>query len=405
MLGFVDTAVIGHLPSPAYLAGAALGSLLITLLFWLLGFLRMSTTALVAQAFGKRDLLQQVSVIAQGLTWIAILSVLIIGFQSQIFQLLLFLIDKVQMEAALTIARQYFDIRIWITPFALTSLVLTGFLIGRGETKVVLYGVLACNLINLLADLLFVPVLGYGIEGVAYASVLAEGSLFFYYLKKVSLKINGLSLFRWSLFKLEKSLFSLNRDIFLRSFLLQLCLSFMTIYATRFGPIEVAVNAILLQFFLFISFSLDGIAFSLESLVGQTQGNKQTKKLKIYIRTGLILSSLFALIYSLLYMLLSPAIVSMLTNIEVIKLAMSSYTPWVILFPLVSYLSFIMDGIYIGLAWSKAMLATMLFAAIVFFSVVLLTMALNNHGLWLAFCCFMFARGLSQAWFLKKSLY
>lgn len=49
LLGLVDTAVIGHLDSPIYLGGVAIGATATSFLFMLLLFLRMSTTGLTAR--------------------------------------------------------------------------------------------------------------------------------------------------------------------------------------------------------------------------------------------------------------------------------------------------------------------------------------------------------------------
>ncbi|NVK24910.1 MAG: MATE family efflux transporter [Gammaproteobacteria bacterium] len=400
LLGFVDTAVVGHLAHPGFLAGTALGSLLVTVMFWLLGFLRMSTTGLVAQASDDEG--QQAYVIGQGLLWSCLLAVLILTFQSSLFSGLLLLVDQSNLDTALVSAEQYFSIRVWIAPLALMNIVFAGFYIGRGLTKFVLYGVLLSNSINLVLDILFVPVWGLGVSGVAYATVAAEVGLFVYYGLGISRFLNIKQCVARFSFMPDLQMVKLNTSLFFRSFLLQLCISFLTIYATRFGEVSVAINAILMQFFLFISFSLDGVAFALESLVGKAKGRNNINKLRLYIRTGVIMASGFAVFYIVFYWLLNAQIVALLTDLEQIKSQMDDYVIWIILFPLVSYISFVMDGIFVGLAWSRQMLTSMFIAACVFFMVFMLSKGLLNHGLWLAFSCFMFARGISQTYILVR---
>ena len=400
LLGFVDTAVIGHLSHPGYLAGTALGSLIVTVIFWLLGFLRMSTTGQVAQATNDP---QRLAVILQGVVWALLLSSLILIFQQQIFSSVLFLVPQNDMSVALTSAEQYFAIRIWAAPITLVNLVLAGFYIGRGQTKFMLVGVLLTNFVNLVLDILFVPVLNLGVEGVAYASLIAESVLLIFYLKGMSKYRTGF-ISAINKFKFDMQLLTLNLSLFLRSFLLQLCLSFLTIYATRYGEVVVAANAIIMQFFLFISFSLDGIAFALESLVGKSVGLKQNKKVRLFIRTGLVLSSSFALFYTLIYLLFHQSIFDLLTGLDSIKQILNDHVFWILLFPLVSYISFIMDGIFVGLTWSHKMLKSMFIAAVSFFTVFYLALEYNNHGLWLAFCCFMLMRGMAQFWILNRGL-
>lgn len=402
LLGFVDTAVIGHLPDAGYLAGVALGSLVVTVTFWLLGFLRMSTTGLIAQA--STDKQQQQNIVLQGITWVLLLSIVILSCQSQLFGLVSQLVQSSDMALAKQSAHEYFDIRIWVTPFALANLVFTGYLIGQGNTKLVLHAVIAANLLNLFADILFVPILGWQVSGVAYASVLAELLLFVIYAKAVFKQLGFNTLLNWRPSNIEVAMLKLNTSLFARSFLLQLCLSFMTLYAIRYGDVAVAANAILMQFFLFISFAMDGVAFALESMVGKAYGKQQQTRLRHYVTTGLILATGLAIAYCLAYLVLNQPIISLLSSVAEIQSLLLDYQLWIVLFPLVSYLSFIMDGVFVGLAWSKKMLSSMFAAALVFFASFLLTTDMGNQGLWLAFCLFMFTRGSVQLWQYKVKI-
>ena len=403
LLGFVDTAVIGHLPNSNFLAGTALGSLLITVLFWLLGFLRMSTTGLVAQTAGRGDRLESNRYLAQGIGIALLLAFVILMLQGYLFALLPYLTGHdAQVQMSLEYARMYFDIRIWITPVSLCNLVLTGYLIGQGQTKRVLTAVIVCNLVNLFADILFVPVMGLGVEGVAYATVLAELTQFVL-LAMVIVPQAQISKWQKSWFTHNlRQAFKLNSTLFFRSALLQLCLSFMTLYASNYGAQAIAINAILMQFFLFISFAMDGIAFALESIVGNYYGASQTWKAKLNIRRGFVMAFKFSLVYSLVYVFCYDWIVMLLTDISDLRVALQQYWLVVICLPLVSFASFIYDGIFVGLAWVKQMRNSMLHAAVVYFLAVWLTLSLNNLGLWMAFLSFMLARGASQYFYLKK---
>lgn len=407
LLGFVDTAVIGHLDSSDYLSGVALGSLVITISFWLLGFLRMSTTALASQAHGRNNQQQLIQVIHQGGVLALGLAAFILAVQAWLFELMLLLVESTeQMTASLYYAKQYFDIRIWIAPISLLNLVLTGYLIGIGRTKQVLMAVVVCNIVNVVGDILFVPLLNWDVAGVAYASILAELSQFAILLK-----------FSWSLLKRIRpfdttqyrgmwALMAMNRVLFVRSALLQFCISFMTIYASRFGPNAVAVNAILMQFFLFLSFALDGIAFAIESLVGQQFGRQQSQKLRLFIIKGLRFGFAFACLYSLIYVMFAEPIFRLMTDIESLVTALSSYYPIVILLPLGSFMCFILDGVFVGLGWAKEMRNSMFIATVAFVAAALVNRYWGgeNVGLWLCFWLFLLMRGVSQWWMLKPKL-
>lgn len=202
------------------------------------------------------------------------------------------------------------------------------------------------------------------------------------------------------------ALMAMNRVLFVRSALLQFCISFMTIYASRFGPSAVAVNAILMQFFLFLSFALDGIAFAIESLVGQQFGRQQSQKLRLFIIKGLRFGFAFACLYSLIYVMFAEPIFRLMTDIESLVTALSSYYPIVILLPLGSFMCFILDGVFVGLGWAKEMRNSMFIATVAFVAAALVNRYWGgeNVGLWLCFWLFLLMRGVSQWWMLKPKL-
>ncbi len=409
MLGFVDTAVIGHLPDSHFLAGTALASLFISVIFWLLGFLRMSTTGLVAKARGEKSPVLAVTHLYQALLLSFILALLLILLQSPLFSLLQWLSsDDLSMQATYEAAKTYFDIRIWAAPFVLANMALTGFLIGSGKTKWVLKALIVCNLVNLFADILFVPVLSLGVAGVAYASILAEIVQLAMILYLILPELKLVLLKKQAILKGWLKLLQMNGNLFARSALLQACLSFMTIYATQFGSQTVAINSLLMQFFLFISFSLDGVAFALESLVGNSLGQKKQKRLVAYIVQGIKIGLCFALAYTVFYFMTVDLIIWMLTDIDSLKLALADYHIWIVIMPMSCFLSFLFDGVFVGLGWDKKMRNSMLIAALVFFSVILIfsqyESIFSNHVLWGAFTSFMLARGVSQGVMLRRSL-
>lgn len=406
LLGFVDTAVVGHLPDASYLAGTALGSLLITVLFWLMGFLRMSTTGLVAQAEGRNDKVASANTLIQGIALALALGCSIVLFQDVLFGLLnLAITTEVDVSASLKHAELYFSTRVWIAPISLINLVLLGYAIGIGRTKVVLQVVLIGNLVNLAADILFVPVLGFGVAGVAMASVIAEICQFvaLIWLLQIHKLIERVD-FKQGDAKLS-ALISMNSTLFLRSALLQSVISFMAIHSSRYGDDAIALNAILMQFFLFISFAMDGIAFGLESLVGKAYGGNKLKQTRLYIQRGGRLALRFALLYTALYLCFAFSIVSLLTDIPSLLVRFESFYWLVVVLPLLSFLSFIFDGVFVALAWVKQMCVSMAIAACVFGVCVVVsvyTFSGTQLQLWGCFVVFLCTRWMVQGWMLKR---
>ena len=154
LLGLVDTAVIGHLSDAYYLGGVALGSTIITLIIWLLGFLRMATTGLVAQAYGANDTASQLKLLVQGAMLATGLGIAVILLQLPILNLALGL-SEASMEVE-RYCREYFQVRVWSTPFALLNLVMLGWLLGRQQPKAAMWQLILANLANIILDVLFV---------------------------------------------------------------------------------------------------------------------------------------------------------------------------------------------------------------------------------------------------------
>jgi len=395
LLGMVDTAVIGHLEHAYYLGGIAVGSMIISIIFWLAGFLRMSTTGVVAQSLGANEGEQawryffHSMMIAMGLALVLLL--LKTPMLSGIFMLL----DA--SDEVVSYAQVYFDIRIYSAPAALANLVFLGFFVAKQQIKWVVYQLFTVNVINIALDLLFVLGFEWGVGGAAMASVIADycGLLLLTLVLYPQLKRLD-----WRHLILPQShlfsrLFNLNRDIFIRSLALQLCLAFVTVKGAEMGDVMVAANAILLNLFMFASYGLDGFAYAAESLVGEAKGKKDSERLHQVVLSSGFFSAVVGLLFALVLVLVGQYWVEFLTDIEPVQQAASVYLPWLIAICGIGWLTFLMDGIYIGLTRTKVMRNSMILAAMVFFSVWLVAQDLNNHGLWLAFLCFMSTRGLS----------
>ncbi|MBQ4863824.1 MATE family efflux transporter DinF [Pseudoalteromonas sp. MMG013] len=404
LLGLVDTAVIGHLSSAHYLAGIALGSGSIAILFWLASFLRMSTTGVIAQAFGAKDFVRVKQLLLSSLFLSLIFSVTLIAL-SPVLMSLIEALSGTSPQVMLQ-ANSYFSIRIMSAPAALSNLVLLGLMLGMHYGKGPFYLVLFTNIVNIVLDVVFVLVLDFGVAGAAWASVIADYSalvLAVCLVKKLFAR-HGVS---WggSLPSKESiaGLLTLNRDIFIRSLLLQLCFSFMTFYGARLGETILAANAVLLNFLMLVSFALDGIAYAAEAKVGAAKGEGDVQQLHLWVKVSVWWGSIFAIGYCVFFAIFGSAIIGLLTNIpDVIKTA-KLYLPWLIVLPIIAMACFLFDGVFVGLTRAKEMRNSMFIALMVgFFVPFYLTMEWGNHGLWFAMSCFMATRGLTLVYRYKK---
>lgn len=409
LLGLVDTAVIGHLPESYYLAGVAVGSMVVTLLFWILVFLRMSTTGLVAQAVGSNDSQQTLRLLLQSIFIALLLAILILALQAPLSSIAFHFVDG--SEKVLFYARQYFNIRIWSAPAALINMVLLGWLLGMQNAKVPMLLVIVTNSVNILLDILFVVGFEWGVAGVAWASLCADYislacGLFivrrmvlpfyqkgdFSRLSKEVINLNALAPF-----------ILLNRDIFIRTLCLQVTYAFMTTQGVKLGDDIVSANSVLMHFLLIISFSMDGLAYAVEALVGKNIGQRCLAKLKENIHLTLFWGFLFSLVQLLLFYLYGEWIIKQITSIEAVQIEAMHYLPWLVLIPLTSMLGFVFDGVFIGMTRAKEMRNSMIFSLlVVYFPMWFIFENEGNHALWIAMNAFMLARGLSLLWIYKK---
>ncbi len=400
LLGLVDTAIIGHLPDSIYLSAVALGAMAISFVYLMAVFLRMSTTGLVAQAYGAEDLARQKTVFVDA-------SYFALGLGLCLFALtpaILFIVFQLVSASAdlKQLTSSYVSIRLYGAPAALLTLVILGVLLGMQKARIAMGLVILTNAINVVGDLIFVIGLNMDVRGAALASVIAEWCTAAVGLTVIirHLRMSRRDWWQWNAARYRK-LASMNTDIFIRSLVLHLCMAMMTAWASYHGQVVVAANAVLLQFLMLISLGLDGIAYSVEALVGQAKGQKQLANARKWIAAGLLWSSLFALVYALLFAFAGTFIIGLITNIPSVLREASSYLGWIVVLPLLAHWSYLYDGVFIGLSASRAMRNTMLFAGVgVFFPVWWLTQGWGNHGLWFSLCCFMAARGVAQAYLL-----
>jgi MATE family multidrug resistance protein len=398
LLGIVDTAVIGHLGSAHYLAGIALGSAVISILFWLAGFLRMSTTGLVAQAYGKNDLTQLAALLKRSLLLASAVAVLLIVLSPLIKHAIAYL--SAANSDVLTQAYQYFSIRIFSAPAALCNLVLLGWMLGVHYGRGPFYLLLVTNIVNIVLDIYFVVYLDWAVAGAAWASLIADYTALVFALflvaklaKKQDIDLNVPN---WLSISKMAELLSLNRDIFIRSLILQLCFSFMTFYAARIGETTLAANAVLLNFLMLVSFALDGVAYASEAKVGQAKGQGSVKNIELWVKISVFWGMLFGVLYSLFFALFGNTIIKLLTNVPEVIQEATHYLPWIVVLPILAMSCFLFDGVFVGLTRAKNMRNSMILSAGVgFFGVFWVFIDLQNNGLWLAMSCFMLMRGVT----------
>lgn len=399
LLGLVDTAVIGHLDSPVYLGGVAIGATATSFLFMLLLFLRMSTTGLTAQAFGAKDPVRLARALVQPLILALGAGLLIVLLRAPLIDLALHVVGG--SEAVLEQARRFLEIRWLSAPASLANLVLLGWLLGVQYARAPVILLVVGNLLNIVLDVWLVMGLHMNVQGAALATVVAEYGTFFIglWMVKRVLAIRGIS---FAMLKTAwhgniRKLLALNRDIMLRSLLLQLCFGALTVFGARLGPEIVAVNAVLMTLLTFTAYALDGFAYAVEAHSGQAYGAREAGQLQEVWRAACRQSGLVALVFALIYALFGGQIVALLTSLPELRELANHYIIWQVVLPVVGVWCYLLDGMFIGATRGAEMRNSMAVAA-AGFSLTLFTLPwLGNHGLWLALAVFLALRGLSLA--------
>jgi len=399
MLGIVDTAILGHLDDPIYLAAINIGATIFNVLFWGFGFLKMSTTGLIAQSHGAKAQNQINNQMSQALIIAFSIAIVLIVFQGWIGSFALYLIAEGGLAADM--ANEYFDIRIMSAPATLIIYVLFGYFLAIQKAKVVLIIMLVNQVGNMVLDYIFVMKLGWGVPGVAWGSLISEYAALIIgmiYLLASEYKIPELNVIINHL-KSKKELkqfFVLNRDIFIRTLCLMAVFALMTKGSARLGNLALAANTVLLNFFYLMSYGLDGFAHAVESLCGQAYGAKNKTAVKLIMRNVFIVSFIIAVFFSVIYLIWGAEIVTLLTSLKDVQDFASDYIIWLVIIPMISMPSFVYDGFFIATTEAKIMRNSMVMATVFcYIPMWYLLRDFGNHGLWMAFLCFFIVRTIA----------
>ena len=394
ILGIVDTSIIGRI-SIEQIGAIAIGSSLLSFVYFCFSFFRMGTTGLIAQAWGINDI-NNIYRILKSNMFIAFLCSLICIPLILIFKNFLLDIYTTNIEIH-NHASLYINIRIFGAPATFINFIIFGFLLGSKKPWELLKLVLFMNLLNIILDLYLGLYLSMQLKGIAYGTLISEFSgmlLGLYYVKRniPSIKDKNITInLTNNIFKIVKS----NTNLFIRTSLILISILMFTAIGSRLGNTILAANAILIMLQMFISYSLDGFAQAAEVLIGNEFSKKNKNKIIKIAISSTIISFIFAIIYFLIFYLFIDNIIILMTSINSVIVETQNYALWIIVSPLISFLSFQMDGIFIGANKTRIMRNTVIISFIIFIiSLCILVPIYENNGLWLSFILFLFLRGV-----------
>ena len=408
LLGLVDVAIVGHMGDASYIGAIAVGTMMMNVICWLFGFLRMGTSGMTSQAYGRGDSKEAATILFQAIALGAAIGILFVLFQPLLLRLFLFFMrpsDEIRAFASV-----YFHVCVFGLPAALVMYGLTGWFIGMQDTRTPMTVSIFQNIVNIMTSLLLVYVFGMKVEGVALGTLTAQysGLLLALYILRRKYASHYQLLFSqftlkpvvYSSFSYKHTLnrfFRVNRDIFLRTLFLVAVNAAFTSVGSRQGDVILAVNTLLFQFFTLYSYIMDGFAYAGEAICGKYYGAGNVPSFHACIRRLFAWGVIMTVVYTAAYYFGANDILHVLSNEQTVIEASEPYLLWVALIPVAGMGAFIWDGVFIGITDSRGMLLSCFVAAIVF--AIMLTLfftTMGNHALWLALLSYLLARGVMQ---------
>lgn len=401
LLGLLDVGIAGHLGDASFIAAVSVGAMMFNLIYWNFGFLRMGTSGMTAQAYGRGNRHEAATLLSRSCLLALAIGLAIVLLQYPLQRLALWVIGP--SRGVTRLALIYFYIGVWGAPATLMMMSIKGWFLGMQDSRSPMLISVGVNVVNIVASLLAVYVLDMGFAGIAVGTVTAQwlglvASLGLLALRQPWLR-GELARVKSLNFSGSSRFFKVNGDIFVRSFLLMIVnLAFVAIGA-RSGDLTLAVNALIMQLFTLFSYFMDGIAFAGEALAGKLEGRGDSKGLRRCIGLLFKWGLLITMIYTALYVVFPRGIFEMLSSDRNVVEQAMRFRWWSVAIPITGMAAFIWDGVFIGLTRTRHMALAVLVAVLTFFAIHAATVSwLAEHALWLTFVSYLAVRGLVQTW-------
>ncbi|MBQ2170583.1 MAG: MATE family efflux transporter [Paludibacteraceae bacterium] len=368
LVGVVDTAIVGHISDASAIGGIAIGTMLFDLLYWNFGFLRVGTSGMTAQAFGRGDRKECTRLLTQSLGIVGIATMAIWVLQ-WLFVTAVLACVPCSPEVA-SFAREYFFVRIWAAPATLSLLAMKGWFIGMQDTVSPMAVDILVNVVNMVVSYVLAVHTPLGPIGVAYGTLVAQYSGLVlavmilwlkYHLQSTRAELRAA--LRWDRMR---RLMQLNGNLFIRSLCFMVVYVGFTSLASKYGDTELAVSAILMKLFMLFSYFVDGFAFAGEALVGRYIGERAPQMTRRAVRLLFNWSLGVGLIFTAVYALWGDDCIRLITTDMMVIDWARPYMAWLIAMPIVSTLAFMWDGVYVGATAGIQIRNSMIWAAVAF---------------------------------------
>lgn len=403
LMGAVNTAVMGQLPDPKYIAAVSLGAILFNNLYWLFGFLRVSTTGYAAQAFGAADKRLGLLAFFKPLVLALLISFFCIVLQNPIVDLYLGMIGAAPEVNQL--CRSYYYILIWGAPLVLFNYVALGWLMGQTRVRASVFMQVSMNVLNMLLSIWFVLWLHLDITGVALATLLSQlyggllGALLMYIYGDFDYgSLPWSELLDWRTFV---GMLQVNANLMIRTACLLTVNNIIAAVGASLGTVVLAANAVLLQLKDIMSYLIDGMANGAAIFSGRAVGAGSKQLFNETISVTYKWLAVLALLLMGGYYLTSDYCIRLFTGIDDVIAAAKAYDIYVLFYPVCAGIGLVLYGVFCGATYTAPVRNMMLLALGVFYlTQYFLVPIWGNAGLWLALLCFMLAQSVVLLFYL-----
>lgn len=419
LVGVVDTAIVGHIANATYIGGIAIGTMLFDLLYWNFGFLRVGTSGMTAQAYGRGDRVECARLLGQSVS-IALIGAILLWVIQWLFVTVVLAIVPCSAEVA-SFAREYFFIRIWAAPATLSLMAFKGWFIGMQDTVSPMITDIVVNVVNMLVSYFLAVYTPMGAMGVAYGTLVAQLTGLLLALILCLVKYRTIVQEVWKILSDKairllgnqemKRFMSLNGNLFIRSLCFMVVYVGFTSLASKYGDVELAVSTIMMKLFMLFSYFVDGFAYAGEALVGKEFGYRKSDIGNRVSSISRVVRLLFAwslgvgVLFTIIFAVWSGDFYRAMTSDTTVLSRLADYTGWLIAMPIVSTLAFMWDGVYAGATAGKQIRNAMIYAASGFVLCYVTTYwCLGIQGLYIAYFAHLVARVLYLTLAWKKVL-
>lgn len=388
LLGAVNTAVMGHMSEAFYIAAVSLGVILFNNIYWLFGFLRVSTTSFSAQALGSESAKDKFLALARPLLIAIVISLIFLIIYPWIFKYYALLMKPESQVVELM--KNYCDIIIWGAPFVLINYVTLGWLMGQMIIRYTMFMQISMNVLNIILSIVFVFIMDMNIQGVAYASLIAQiygcivGFIAIY--KRGNLIICSEYIQSLKTLQLFLAMMKVNVDLMFRIVCLLTINNLFAIAGASMGTVTLASNAIILEIIFIVVYFIDGMANGVSVFSGKAKGYKDINLLNSVLKISLRCLAVFIIFISVIMYITKSYFINMMTDLAIVANYANDYSIYLILHPICACVGLLLYGMYTGIG-NTASIRNMMFVAVIFFYICqkILMSYLGNDGIWLTY--------------------